>query len=130
MTHDLAVCMQCGRFKKAALETCDHCGFRPHTAPDIARSRILGPPRDFELCSGRVISTGRTLAELERIAQRIQFGGRYEFPRDEMDGLLAVWTENQAMPSWQTVWQNVQRLTPILVAAALFALLDWGMAAG
>jgi hypothetical protein len=128
MSRQSAVCIRCGRFKKTALEHCRHCNFQPNTPLEIAQSHVLGPPRDFELWNRRVISTGRSMSELERISQLIRFGGSYTYPNQELDGLLAVWAEYQAMPSWNTVWDNVRRFAPVLLIAGLFALLNWGHA--
>ena len=87
-----SVCIRCGTFKSEFQDRCPGCGFKPDMDIEIAQSRILGPPYAFSLGEeGIAVDTGRSYAELMAISLQIRNGKPYDFPEDELAGVLAVY---------------------------------------
>jgi len=92
-----AICLRCGTFKSNFQAPCPSCNFTPEDDIDIAKSRILGPLYSFSFGEdGATVDTGRSRSELEAIALEIKQGRPYEFPAEELEGVLKVYLSVQS----------------------------------
>jgi len=113
-----SVCIRCGEFKRNFASRCNSCGFLPTEVNDIAKSRVLSFPYAFTYGGdGDTVETGRTLNELGEIAAGIQAGRPYDFPPEEVEGVIGALAEARSTSSAR-VWASLA----ILFAAALGTL--------
>ena len=111
-----AICLRCGTLKSDFQARCPSCNFTPEDDVDIAKYRILGPLYSFALGEdGATVDTGRSRTELEAIALEIKQGRPYEFPSEELEGVLKV-------------YRSVQSVSPRQLLLALLPLYLGGLA--
>ncbi len=125
-----ALCIRCGSFKKNHVAVCPGCRFLPTDDEDIAKSRMLDFPYSFATGSnGDVFETGRTVDELQIISEQIKSGKPYDFPAEELAGVLRVWRQTkQTTP--RELWLALAKwLAPPLALAAAIAYFLWKGAA-
>ncbi len=91
------LCISCGSAKNDYQAACPDCGFQPTTREDLAKSRILSEPWDFGLPDGSIVATGRSPEELESIAATLRSGGEYQYPPEELSGMIWVIGEAESM---------------------------------
>ena len=109
-----SVCIRCGTFKAEFQAKCPNCSFTPETDAEIAQSRALGPLYSFALGEdGGTVDTGRADAELQAISFQIRSGKPYEFPSEELAGVLAVYQAVQK-DSPRQVWLT---MAPLFIGA-------------
>ncbi len=125
-----ALCIRCGSFKKSHTAACPSCSFLPASDVEIAKSRILDYPYSFARgACGEVVETGRTLTELQVIAEQIKSGKPYSFPEKELASVLEVWRQAKQTTPRQLWLALAKWLAPPLALAVAVAYLLWKSAA-
>ena len=114
-----SICIACGSPKDSYQEACANCEFEPQSHEDLAKSRILSEPWDFGLPDGGIVSTGRTSDELASIAETIRSGGAYDYPADELEGMIWVIREAESMTGRDVLKDLIAWLAPPLGLAAV-----------
>lgn len=113
-----SICIACGHPKDDYQDLCSSCEFLPKSHEDLAKSRILSEPWDFGLPDGDVVCTGRTPNELKSISEAIQSGEGYDYPADELSGMIWVIAEADSMTGRDVVRDVVLWLLPAIILAA------------
>ena len=113
------ICISCGSAKHDYRTACPDCGFQPTTREELAKSRVLSEPWDFGLPDGSIVATGRSSEELESIASILQSGGEYQYPPDELSGMIWVIGEAESMTGKDVATDVVRWLLPPVALAAV-----------
>ncbi len=118
------ICISCGSSKDDYQEACSNCGFIPKSHEELAKSRMLSWPWDFGLPDGGVVCTGRSPEELASIARIIRSGTEYQYPPEELEGMIWVIREAESI-SGRDVLKDVilWLLPPIALAAVVWFLI-------
>lgn len=114
-----AVCINCGTFKARALVKCEHCGVKPSSAEDEARSLMLA--LQFE-ANGELV--GLPERQLAAAARCIQAGEGYNFESSEVAKVIAMHARARAVTTRRLALDLVRWLSaPVLVGVAAYWLL-------
>lgn len=126
MAKNKAICIKCGEWKISHLDKCRQCNFEPETEVDIAKSRILDFPWDFQSpSSDEVITTGRSIQELEEISSQIKIGIPFDFSEHEVEGVREVYVairDTSKLRIWLDVFLWV--LPVIILGIFLLYMMD------
>lgn len=107
-------------------EKCSSCGFEPVEDLDVAKSRVLGAPLSFTVgVEGDAVETGRSRNELLTISEQIKGGNAYDFPVEELEGVLAAYRQAQATTSGQLMFALLKWLAPPIVVALFIGGALW-----
>jgi len=116
MAKNKAICIRCGEWKIYHMDKCNECSFEPETEIDIAKSRILDFPWDFQSpSSDEIIETGRSIQELDKISVQIKKGIPFEFSEKEIEGIREVYVALKDTPKLRILWDVFLWILPVLV---------------
>jgi len=123
---DTALCFHCGDFKRVFSDKCSSCGFEPSEDLDVAKSRVLGAPWNFTIgVVGDAVETGRSRSELLAISEQIRGGKAYDFPVEELEGVLAAYRQAQATTPGQLMFALLKWLAPPILVALFIGGALW-----
>ena len=111
-----AVCVTCGAFKKAAVESCPECGYEPESEYEVARALILS--KAFP-AGKRII--GRSVDELRAIGEQIRGGRPYYFDAQEQQDVVKAYRDYTNTKSGRNVSVFLKWLLPLLLILILAA---------
>lgn len=119
-----AVCVTCGAFKKAAVESCPECGYEPESEYEVARALILS--KQFP-AGNRII--GRSVDELRAIGEQIRGGRPYYFDAQEQQIVVEAYRDHTNAKSGRHASVFLKWLIPLLLLLILAAVsLLWSRA--
>ena len=112
-----AVCVTCGAFKKAAVESCPECGYEPESEYEVARALILS--KQFPV-GNRII--GRSVDELRAIGEQIRAGRPYYFDAQEQQIVAEAYRDYTNAKSGWHASVFLRWLIPLLLILILAAV--------
>jgi hypothetical protein len=120
MSAPRAICIRCGTTKRRAKTACGHCGFRPTSDIDVARSIYLSSERFFAAEPHPAWE-----AQMQEAQQRLRAAEPVWYDEGTLQEILATKALVRSVPWWSPVGALLKLWIPIVVVIAALLLVRW-----